>query len=367
MKLINLCYRKATFKGIIEDKKPSASKQLPSRTLKKLKAKEPAKCFLPLENTSKVQDPIAKRNVKKSEPDVAPKPTVPIQMFKNYSKKKPTEFKEDIWNENDEENQEWFGVELKRHHLKKTNFIAPKILLEKRNKIKAVETPVVGSSYNPTENEFKELVDKTIERESKIMKKQERYANSLKQVYAKVSKNALKRQKRAEMSQGLPHSQDNEVEEEFQGLAPIPVLNKKKDLRKKRKQKEEKLRQAKAKKTKLELQKLKDLRKLNVLESDVKKQEITVEKKQARREVKKQEAKHQPGRLSRKKYEGDELPLQSDKLPAGNLRKVINSENLLVDRYQSMIKRNILPIAIKRKPRKGRITTIKKNQHKGEL
>jgi hypothetical protein len=106
---------------------------------------------------------------------------------------------------------------------------------------------------------------------------------------------------------------------------------------------------------------------LNALEGEVKKQEVNVEKKKVRRETKKQEAKFQPGRLARKKYEGDELPLQSESAPAGVLRKVINTEHLLVDRYKSMIKRNILPTSIKRKPRKGRITTIKKNQHKGEL
>lgn len=83
--------------------------------------------------------------------------------------------------------------------------------------------------------------------------------------------------------------------------------------------------------------------------------------------MKKQEAKFQPGRLARKKFEGDELPLQGTTAPVGTLRKVVNSENLLVDRFKSLQKRNILPLTIKRKPRKGRVTTIKKNQHKGEL
>jgi hypothetical protein len=261
---VEFVYRKPSFKGIIEDKTPLVTKPLTSRAIKKLKAQEPPRCFSSLENTSKVTDPIVKRNSRKQQqPDVAPKPTTgTIQIFKDYKKKKPAEFKKDIWDAEkvEEKGEEWFGIALQRHHLKETVFVAPKIILDKRNKIKTIETPVVGSSYNPSEKEFKTLVDKTIQRESAIIKKQARYANSLKPVYASFSKNQLKRRRREEMTQGLPHT-DNEPEEQYEGTATIPVVNKKKDLRKKRKQKEERLRQAKAKKAKLELQKLKDLRK----------------------------------------------------------------------------------------------------------
>lgn len=241
-------------------------RQFPSRTLKKLKAQEPPRCFLSLENTSKVTDPISKRNIRKVQQSEVATSIPPVKLVK---KKKQKEFGQDIWNEaentdasKDNENQEWFGIALKRHHLKKTSFVAPKLLLEKRNKIKTIEEPVVGSSYNPSEKEFSTLVDKAIKRETAIIKKEERYANSLKQVYKGVSRNSLKRMRKEEMTQGLPHTIDkNEKDEEYEGSASIPVVNKKKDLKKRRNQHEEKMKIVRAKKTKLELQKLKDLKK----------------------------------------------------------------------------------------------------------
>lgn len=186
------------------------------------------------------------------------------------SEENKQDFDRDLWEESDKKvpkgckGSEWYGIDIKRHHLEKTTFVAPTITLEKRNRIKPVEVPVVGSSYNPSENELKQLVDMTLDREESIIKKEERYANSLKKVYAKVSRNQLKRWRKEEYSQGFPTAdgkQDDDEQDDAVDIETIPVVNKKKDLKKRRKQKEEKLRRAKSKLTAVEIAKMKDLKK----------------------------------------------------------------------------------------------------------
>lgn len=89
--------------------------------------------------------------------------------------------------------------------------------------------------------------------------------------------------------------------------------------------------------------------------------------KQDHRVVKQIKAKFEPRRLSRKKFEGEEVPIPESAEALGNLRKLKPEGNVLVDRFNSLQKRNILAPNIKRMPRKRRLTTVKKMQHKEEI
>jgi nucleolar protein 53 len=97
------------------------------------------------------------------------------------------------------------------------------------------------------------------------------------------------------------------------------------------------------------------------------KQDEAVKVKQENRQEKKAKAKFEPRRLSRKKFEGEEIPVPESTESLGNLRTVKPEGNVLVDRFKSLQKRNILAPNIKRMPRKRRLTTVKKNQHKEEV
>lgn len=97
------------------------------------------------------------------------------------------------------------------------------------------------------------------------------------------------------------------------------------------------------------------------------KQDDTVKVKQENRQEKKIKAKFEPRRLARKKFEGEEIPVPESTESLGNLRKIRPEGDVLVDRFKSLQKRNILAPNIKRLPRKRRLTTIKKNQHKQEV
>lgn len=254
----------------MEDKKP-AIKKLPSKKLQKQKALETSpQCFASLENNSKVQDPIAARNIPKK-PEIKTGGSYKLKIRSLKSEENKIDFDHDLWADDDKKKKpegyrgsEWYGIDIKRHHLEKTTFVAPKITLEKRNRIKPIEVPVVGSSYNPSASDLEQLVGMTLDREQKIMKKEDRYANSLKKVYAKVSRNQIKRWKREEFIQGFPidgNQKDDDDEIDATNAETIPVVNKKKDLKKRRKQREEKLRRAKSRLTAIEIAKMKDLKK----------------------------------------------------------------------------------------------------------
>lgn len=97
------------------------------------------------------------------------------------------------------------------------------------------------------------------------------------------------------------------------------------------------------------------------------KHEKVVEVKQKHRTEKKIKKKTEPRRLARKKFEGEEIPVPESTESLGNLRKLKPEGNVLVDRFMSLQKRNILAPNIKRMPRKRRLTTVKKNTHKEEV
>lgn len=100
---------------------------------------------------------------------------------------------------------------------------------------------------------------------------------------------------------------------------------------------------------------------------EIVKQDKVVKEKQENRKEKRVKAKFEPRRLARKKFEGDEIPVPESIESLGNLRKIKPDGNVLVDRFMSLQKRNILAPNLKRMPRKRRLTTVKKKSHKEEV
>ena len=106
---------------------------------------------------------------------------------------------------------------------------------------------------------------------------------------------------------------------------------------------------------------------LKMFKKQIVKHEEGVQKKQKNRSEKRSKAKFEPRRLARKKFEGEEIPVPESIESLGNLRTVKPEGNILVDRFVSMQKRNILAPNLKRLPRKRRLTTVKKSQFKEEV
>jgi nucleolar protein 53 len=264
------------------------------REEKKLRAKQPSKCFVSLENTSKVQDPISKRNRVKT-PYERKHPAIKAKIERNkelgiipprelqslndritagkkvkQSKEEKFDFQKDLWADEVPKkvglNSEWINENVKIHHLKNTGediVKVPQISHERRSKLKAVDA-IPGTSYNPLKEDYEKLIDTVVEKEVEVIKKQEKLNRALKPLYQKITKSESKRRRREEMRQGFPlnSADENESDEvsdsEYKPLNP-PVRNKKKDLQKRRKQKEHKKREAGKELEKQELKKLNDL------------------------------------------------------------------------------------------------------------
>lgn len=265
------------------------------RQEKKLRAQQPAKCFVSLENNSKVSDPITKRNRVRT-PYERKHPLTKAKIQKNKelgiipqrelesltdrisaskkivrTKTKDIDFAKDIWADDDGKKipaleSQWVSKTLKQYHLKNLGddvIKTPEIVHERRSQIKAIEVPVAGTSYNPKDSDLKTLVSSAIEKEEAIIKREQRFNRALKPLYQKITRGEAKRRRRDELTEGFPINAENEVDYdlsdgEYKALNP-PTRNKKKDLKQRRKQKESKLRNARTTIKKQELKKLKDL------------------------------------------------------------------------------------------------------------
>lgn len=273
----------------LEDKKPPAT----VRAAKKLRASQPAKCFASLKNESKVDDPIRKRNqvktaferkhpltkakiLRNEELGIIPQRVVQsmndrIEAGKRIvkTKAKEVDFARDIWADEKvvpELESEWVSKSLKQYHLKNTGddvIKIPKITHERRSKLKAVEKPIAGSSYNPDQEDLEKLIGTAVEKEEAIIKREQKFNKSLKPLFQLITKSEAKRRRREQMTEGFPINSEDEVDHElsdteYKALNP-PVRNKKKDLKQRRKQKESRLRNARTVLEKQELKKIKDL------------------------------------------------------------------------------------------------------------
>lgn len=97
------------------------------------------------------------------------------------------------------------------------------------------------------------------------------------------------------------------------------------------------------------------------------KQDAVVDEKKQHRIENRLKQKFEPRRIARKRFEEEEVPIPESTGTLGTMRTIKPEGNVLVDRFKSLQKRNILAPNIKRMPRKRRLTTIKKNSHKEEV
>lgn len=99
-----------------------------------------------------------------------------------------------------------------------------------------------------------------------------------------------------------------------------------------------------------------------------KKQIVKVEEKLKetfeKRKKELQQKKFEPRRLARRKFEDEDLQVEEAPEALGNLRKLKPLGSVLVDRFKSLQKRNIIAPTVRRMPRKLRLTKVKKNSHK---
>lgn len=143
------------------------------------------------------------------------------------------------------------------------------------------------------------------------------------------------------MSEGLDKTEVEENVGDYKSVNP-PVKNKKKDLKQRRKQKEQKQLELARKTAKREKKKIADIYKLKFLKNQIDKNEKKAEILKAKRLKKMAGKKKETKRLSSIKFEEQEIDCSMPQDISGNLRNVRKGGDLLIDRYKSLQKRNIL-------------------------
>ncbi|XP_078000652.1 ribosome biogenesis protein NOP53-like [Glandiceps talaboti] len=280
----------------------------------------------------------------------------------------------DIWAKDDllvakEVNKET-NVEANEHYLKVTKKVRKKLPTGygvKPSARPAVEPPLPGVSYNPTYDDHQDLLRKANKVEVSKLDR-ERELNKQTKV-PKVSETEMKETWLEEMSAGLFDHDDNEhkpeeTQDELRPPNPPVRRDGKKTLKQRRKEKMRKMEDKKSVKEKVEKKRIKEVYRLKTLKSEISQKQQEIDKKTRQR----WEKRNDPNRvktLGPHKYEDASIDLKlSDEL-TGNLRTLKAEGSLLVDRYKSLQKRNIIEprIAVKHK-RKYKLKVTEKRSHR---
>lgn len=390
----------------VDVKPDEALLKLTPKQLRKLKAQQTPKSLSSLENQSQVKDPIGKRNrvktkeerkhplLKRKDELKAAEGFVPERLKRaqtqrlaarqakkeQITKKKVPKFTTDLWADEEsavpkELDNEWYNKNLVEHNLKglgKPKVRPPGELRATRTKLKAIQAPHPGLSYNPTFDDHQELVEQVVAKEETINKKKERLERVTK-AFGRMTRDQIAKMKEKEAIQGLPidtskeNMQDEEPSDDDYKSVNAPVRNKKKDRKARRKQKEAREREILEKQKKRELKKVKDINNVPELTKKIKHQEKVVEIKGQHRAELEKAKKTQAGRLAKVKYREPEIDVSQLEDIAGNLRNLKPEGNLLLDRFKSLQKRNILPSTLHRKRKmKTMVKKYIKQSHKNE-
>lgn len=375
-------------------------KALTEKQKRKANALKPLKSLSGLENTSKVQDPIVKRNHvrprkngRNIEEEIRqPKTQKQIQANKDRSKfydklekrlsrkKQPKEFSWDIWKEEDVRDREptlkdtWVSKDLALYTLRNIGKGTIKVhdsVRHKTTKAKKFEPPHPGMSYNPSYEAHQDLLKQVMTKEEELIKVEKHLKRVTTDMFSKVTAEERDRLRVKEMSSGLPEN-DEEQENNVDGTdekpyQPVnaPVENKKKSKKQRRKQKEQKLLTNELKRKKELKKQAADVHRIKKLKLEIEEEAEQLNQLKKRRKLADKKKKFETKRLGRLKFKEPDVDVQMPEDIVGNLRNVKVESSLLVDRYKNFQKRNILPTSVevgKRKPRK--IKRFIRNTHK---
>ena len=233
----------------------------------------------------------------------------------------------------------------------------PKSARTKPNLIAAVQIPDAGVSYNPSNADFKALVDKVVREELSRTKSEERINRSVTTYYQPKSSSQIEAEYMTEMTQGLVVSDaDSDAAEEH-----VPVGLNKKAVRaenrktKKQRNKEQQVRQATRQMRERKEQSKKSKQPLGLprLLKEIREREQELVERKKVKELKLKKRQLEPKRKNRHLLPEQVVPDPADM--RGSLRTVKVAGNLLEDRFSSLVARSMIEVkkAKKRKSRKS--------------
>lgn len=172
------------------------------------------------------------------------------------------------------------------------------------------------------------------------------------------------------MSQGLPKpgemQNDDVSEDEDNIINPKSTKKKEKTLKQKRKQREQLLLVETRRKSKVEKKKIADLSKLKAIQKSIEKTDQKVQKLREKRKKVLAYKSKEPKRIGPLKFEEPDLEFNASTDISGNLVHMKKEGNLLLDRFKSLQKRNIVPPSKIVNPKKAKVKKYTKPGYKDD-
>ncbi|GLV31885.1 uncharacterized protein CBL_07645 [Carabus blaptoides fortunei] len=386
------------------DTKPLDAAQLSSKEKRRQRLDAPPRCFSMLQPFTKVPDPIVKRNrvrTKEERRDRIAKQIDESRQLRGIVKAKDRlaeqnralhkarkeantftfgNFKKDLWQVEDLKEEdaslknEWYTNDTIRHTyhgLSKSRKRIPESLQKKRSVLPSVEAPHPGTSYNPSFKDHQTLLNEIVEKEMKIIKEEKHIERVTTKMFKRIPAEKREQNWLVEMSEGLAtNSTQNEDKTnandngDLKSVNP-PTKNMKKDRKQRRKQQEQRDLLRSRQVARVEKKKIADIYKLKKFNEEIKNREGKIQKMQEKRQKVKQYKLLEPKRLSAKKFESADVEFNMGADIAGNLRNMKKEGSILLDRFKSLQKRNILEPTVKQAPRKrAKVKKFEKATHK---
>nr|SVE74226.1 EOG090X07H9 [Daphnia barbata] len=364
----------------VVDKIADNNKPVNEEPTKKRKIKEigPLRCYAILTPNSAVTDPLKKRNrVRRPEERGDPLlrkimeekrangkiPTRFLQSMKHHQenvealakKKKPerlrTTFDFDLWGDVGDSlmigdkmvSALDLSDELKTYTMEKTGnriYSRPESMLSKTSGLKPVEVPHPGASYNPTYQDHQALLREAHQVEANEVKEEVRTRRRLGPMLKKIPAKQKEQQWWTEMTQGLGDDEEpaKNEEEEVPSVRPTKPKTRKQKIRAKalKWQEMRRLKLKEAKKRLLEFQRLRSIRR------EIRKSEELTAKRIEGRKKQKEAKMFKPAILGRYKYEPPQIEVNLSTEISGTLRGLKTEGHILIDRYKSLQRRNII-------------------------
>lgn len=248
----------------------------------------------------------------------------------------------------------------------------PKTYLQKTSALPAVEVPDPGASYNPAFDEYQQLMHEANEVEIKKLKEEHKLQRAFTK-FPNVSSVLAQDSWLQEMSQGILDDAGDEESEEDSSHGPFalnpPVRgDRRKPANKRRREAARQKAEVEAKKLKMDVQRENEVYRIRSLKAEIVKAEQKSEEKQIiRRAAECMKAKYLPAVISRYKYETPDLEINLSSELTGSLRTLMIDGNVLLDRFKSFQRRNILEPRVKqRKKRKYKLKEYVKRGHESD-
>ncbi|KAK9507526.1 hypothetical protein O3M35_007363 [Rhynocoris fuscipes] len=385
------------------------SQKTKDKLTKKQRALLPPKCLELLNPLTSVPDPIVKRNRVKTKEErkssirkaieernrlngIIPKKVLEAKKSRAITLRKKKEtpktqvFRNDVWETSNNEEKdnfekiEWLNEDTVRHNLTSLGafeFGIPRGIRKKKSVVPTIELPHPGTSYNPSLKDHQELISAVVEKEMEKQKKEAHIKRVTNDMFSKVTAKEKANNWIEEMSQGLPNTPEikledsikEEIEEEggeYKAINPPVTFTKKKTKKQRRIQRLEREAALKRKEAKIEKKKKADLYKLRFIDRNIKKTESIHQKNLEKRKKLAELNVARTKRLGGRQYEEQDLDFARSCELKGNLRSLKTTGNILVDRFYSLQKRNMLVPSVKRIGKKKKVKSFIKASHKLE-